>query len=199
MGIHNTHMYEKAIVAMAKQSVTLEVLSYHASASMEDAHRLRVRVFLYRYQISFRFCFSTFQTNQSKWNERGIQNKKWNPLTSITFFKFNLCFHFFSAFENSICCILSIAWLQFWWHLHGWWWHIEGNCILFFTLCAQSCQHCQMQWKSTVHCCSISIYLFVFLCCSQFMTGMSTNVFGIGLCWTFSYWLWSAVPMAVKR
>lgn len=45
MGIHNTHMYEKAIVAMAKQSVTLEVLSYHASASMEDAHRLRVSIF----------------------------------------------------------------------------------------------------------------------------------------------------------
>lgn len=42
MGIHNTHMYEKAIVAMAKQSVTLEVLSYHASASMDDAVRLRV-------------------------------------------------------------------------------------------------------------------------------------------------------------
>lgn len=42
MGIHNTHMYERAIVAMAKQSVTLEVLSYHASASMDDALRLRV-------------------------------------------------------------------------------------------------------------------------------------------------------------
>ncbi|XP_055601122.1 dual 3',5'-cyclic-AMP and -GMP phosphodiesterase 11 isoform X2 [Uranotaenia lowii] len=41
MGIHNTHMYEKAIVAMAKQSVTLEVLSYHASATMDDAVRLR--------------------------------------------------------------------------------------------------------------------------------------------------------------
>lgn len=46
MGIHNTHMYEKAIVAMAKQSVTLEVLSYHASASMDDAVRLRVCSFL---------------------------------------------------------------------------------------------------------------------------------------------------------
>lgn len=44
-GIHNTHMYEKAIVAMAKQSVTLEVLSYHASASMDDAVRLKVRIF----------------------------------------------------------------------------------------------------------------------------------------------------------
>ncbi|XP_050665693.1 dual 3',5'-cyclic-AMP and -GMP phosphodiesterase 11-like isoform X2 [Leptidea sinapis] len=41
MGIHNTHMYEKAITAMAKQSVTLDVLSYHASASLDDAHRLR--------------------------------------------------------------------------------------------------------------------------------------------------------------
>ena len=46
MGIHNTHMYEKAIVAMAKQSVTLEVLSYHASASMDDAMRLRVIVII---------------------------------------------------------------------------------------------------------------------------------------------------------
>jgi hypothetical protein len=30
------------VIAMAKQSVTLEVLSYHASASLEDAQRLRV-------------------------------------------------------------------------------------------------------------------------------------------------------------
>ncbi|GBP36575.1 Dual 3',5'-cyclic-AMP and -GMP phosphodiesterase 11 [Eumeta japonica] len=41
MGIHNTHMYEKAITAMAKQSVTLDVLSYHASASLDDAQKLR--------------------------------------------------------------------------------------------------------------------------------------------------------------
>ncbi|XP_045612684.1 dual 3',5'-cyclic-AMP and -GMP phosphodiesterase 11 isoform X1 [Procambarus clarkii] len=40
MGIHNTHMYEKAITAMAKQKVTLEVLSYHATAPREDALRL---------------------------------------------------------------------------------------------------------------------------------------------------------------
>ncbi|CAH0774211.1 unnamed protein product [Bemisia tabaci] len=40
MGIHNTHMYEKTVIAMAKQSVTLEVLSYHASATLEDAQRL---------------------------------------------------------------------------------------------------------------------------------------------------------------
>lgn len=42
MGIHNTHMYERAVVAIAKQNVTLEVLSYHATASLEDAQRLRV-------------------------------------------------------------------------------------------------------------------------------------------------------------
>lgn len=40
--IFNLFRYEKAVIAMAKQSVTLEVLSYHASASLEDAQRLRV-------------------------------------------------------------------------------------------------------------------------------------------------------------
>lgn len=54
MGIHNTHMYEKAIVAMAKQSVTLEVLSYHASATIDEAHRLRVSLS----NIFFRSFFS---------------------------------------------------------------------------------------------------------------------------------------------
>jgi hypothetical protein len=44
MGINNTHMYEKAIAAMAKQSVTLEVLSYHASATTDDAIRLKVDI-----------------------------------------------------------------------------------------------------------------------------------------------------------
>ncbi|XP_060523064.1 dual 3',5'-cyclic-AMP and -GMP phosphodiesterase 11 isoform X4 [Cylas formicarius] len=41
MGIHNTHMYEKAMVAIAKQDVTLEVLSYHATANLDDAQKLR--------------------------------------------------------------------------------------------------------------------------------------------------------------
>ncbi|XP_025423158.1 dual 3',5'-cyclic-AMP and -GMP phosphodiesterase 11-like isoform X3 [Sipha flava] len=41
MGIHNTHMFEKAMIANAKQNVTLDVLSYHASASLDDAQRLR--------------------------------------------------------------------------------------------------------------------------------------------------------------
>jgi len=41
MGLNNTNMYEKAVVAMAKQQVTLEVLSYHATAPVEDAVKLR--------------------------------------------------------------------------------------------------------------------------------------------------------------
>jgi len=41
MGLNNTNMYEKAVVAMAKQQVTLEVLSYHATAPVQDAVKLR--------------------------------------------------------------------------------------------------------------------------------------------------------------
>uniref|UniRef100_T1JHX2 3',5'-cyclic-GMP phosphodiesterase n=1 Tax=Strigamia maritima TaxID=126957 RepID=T1JHX2_STRMM len=44
MGIHNTQMYEKAIKAMAKQRVTLEVLSYHAAAPLETAQKLKKQV-----------------------------------------------------------------------------------------------------------------------------------------------------------
>ena len=42
MGIHNTQMYENTVRAMARQSVALEVLSYHASAPMEEVNRLKV-------------------------------------------------------------------------------------------------------------------------------------------------------------
>lgn len=47
MGIANTQMYEKAIKAMAKQRVTLEVLSYHASAQEEEAQKVAVRLHKY--------------------------------------------------------------------------------------------------------------------------------------------------------
>lgn len=40
--IHHTKMYERAIRAIAKQRVALEVLSYHAVAPIEEALRLRV-------------------------------------------------------------------------------------------------------------------------------------------------------------
>ena len=42
MGIHNTQMYEKAVRAMAKQRVALDVLSYHAAAPQEDVDRFKV-------------------------------------------------------------------------------------------------------------------------------------------------------------
>ncbi|CAL1528489.1 unnamed protein product, partial [Lymnaea stagnalis] len=40
LGIHNCQMYENACQLMAKQSVALEVLSYHATASKEEAERI---------------------------------------------------------------------------------------------------------------------------------------------------------------
>lgn len=40
MGINNVRMFEKAVMAMAKQQVTLEVLSYHATAPLEEAIQL---------------------------------------------------------------------------------------------------------------------------------------------------------------
>lgn len=40
LGIHNTQMYENAIKLMAKQRVALEVLSYHASSSIDEMNKL---------------------------------------------------------------------------------------------------------------------------------------------------------------
>ncbi|XP_058792886.1 cGMP-specific 3',5'-cyclic phosphodiesterase-like isoform X2 [Phymastichus coffea] len=40
LGIHNTQMYESACKLMAKQKVALECLSYHATASNDDAQKL---------------------------------------------------------------------------------------------------------------------------------------------------------------
>lgn len=42
LGIANTQMFERAVRAMAKQRVTLEVLSYHATAPLEEAQQLSV-------------------------------------------------------------------------------------------------------------------------------------------------------------
>uniref|UniRef100_A0A665U9A9 Phosphodiesterase n=1 Tax=Echeneis naucrates TaxID=173247 RepID=A0A665U9A9_ECHNA len=44
LGIQNTQMYETVERAMAKQEVTLEVLSYHASAAEEESRELQVTV-----------------------------------------------------------------------------------------------------------------------------------------------------------
>lgn len=40
LGIHNTLMYERVLKIIAKQRVTFEVLSYHATAPLEEAKRL---------------------------------------------------------------------------------------------------------------------------------------------------------------
>ncbi|XP_033121082.1 cGMP-specific 3',5'-cyclic phosphodiesterase-like, partial [Anneissia japonica] len=40
LGIHNTQMYEKATLLMAKQKVAIEVLSYHACAQPDEIKRL---------------------------------------------------------------------------------------------------------------------------------------------------------------
>ncbi|XP_071946809.1 cGMP-specific 3',5'-cyclic phosphodiesterase-like isoform X2 [Antedon mediterranea] len=44
LGIHNTQMYEKATLLMAKQKVAIEVLSYHASAQPDEINRLQSAV-----------------------------------------------------------------------------------------------------------------------------------------------------------
>ena len=44
LGIHNCQMYENACQLMAKQSVALEVLSFHATAHTEEAQALSVRL-----------------------------------------------------------------------------------------------------------------------------------------------------------
>jgi cGMP-specific 3',5'-cyclic phosphodiesterase len=42
LGIHNCQMYENACKLMAKQSVALEVLSYHATAQNDETEKLMV-------------------------------------------------------------------------------------------------------------------------------------------------------------
>lgn len=44
LGIHNVLMYERIAKSMAKQKVALEVLSYHAAASVEETEHLMVSV-----------------------------------------------------------------------------------------------------------------------------------------------------------
>lgn len=43
---------------------------------------------------------------------------------------------------------------------------------------------------------SCHFFGFIFL---RDLIGVPANVPGAGLCWTFSYWLWSSVPMVIKR
>jgi hypothetical protein len=44
MGIYNTHMYETAVRASAKQRVAIEVLSYHVSAPSDECAKVKVNI-----------------------------------------------------------------------------------------------------------------------------------------------------------
>ena len=52
MGISNTQMYESSIQTSAKHRIALDVLSYHACASPEDAQKLKVS-FLISFNIIY--------------------------------------------------------------------------------------------------------------------------------------------------
>lgn len=61
LGIHNTLIYEQALKLMAKQRVALEVLSYHASSSSEEASRLACSPPLDAHHVGlYRFDFCDF-------------------------------------------------------------------------------------------------------------------------------------------
>ncbi|GIY06970.1 cGMP-specific 3',5'-cyclic phosphodiesterase [Caerostris darwini] len=62
LGIYNTQMYENANKLMAKQKVALEVLSYHASSSLEETKRLMTTSIPSGGKFNlYSFSFSDFQ------------------------------------------------------------------------------------------------------------------------------------------
>ncbi|XP_053211051.1 cGMP-specific 3',5'-cyclic phosphodiesterase-like isoform X2 [Panonychus citri] len=66
LGIHKTQMYEKAIKLMAKQKVALEVLSYHASSSIEETNNLTsMKVESVQYYGLDSFSFSDFNLSET--------------------------------------------------------------------------------------------------------------------------------------
>jgi len=65
--------YEKAIIAMAKQRVTLEVLSYHATAPAEEANKLKVQVLSARFKLPNPCFFSSTQRRRRKIRKKKVQ------------------------------------------------------------------------------------------------------------------------------
>lgn len=57
-------MYEKALKLTAKQKVALEVLSYHASSSLDETKKLMVIRTYFKYSQEFRNIFE-FSINSS--------------------------------------------------------------------------------------------------------------------------------------
>lgn len=65
MGIQNVQMYEKVVKSMAKQKVTFEVLSYHATAPFEEAQALAKAVIPSTQALRlFDFAFSDFSLDE---------------------------------------------------------------------------------------------------------------------------------------
>uniref|UniRef100_T1KKV2 Phosphodiesterase n=1 Tax=Tetranychus urticae TaxID=32264 RepID=T1KKV2_TETUR len=65
LGIHKTQMYEKAVKLMAKQKVALEVLSYHASSTIEEAANLiDMKVESVEYYGLMSFDFNDFNLSE---------------------------------------------------------------------------------------------------------------------------------------
>uniref|UniRef100_A0A8C8J3X8 Phosphodiesterase n=1 Tax=Oncorhynchus tshawytscha TaxID=74940 RepID=A0A8C8J3X8_ONCTS len=76
LGIQNTQMYETVERAMAKQEVTLEVLSYHASAAEEETRALQVTVATVPSAQSLRlmeFSFSDFELSDAETTQATIR------------------------------------------------------------------------------------------------------------------------------
>lgn len=80
-----TIRYEKAIIAMAKQRVTLEVLSYHATAPAEEANKLKVQVLSVRDSKMPNPCFFS-STNTKQEEEEEKYAKKSSRFRAIAFF-----------------------------------------------------------------------------------------------------------------
>uniref|UniRef100_A0A673B7C9 Phosphodiesterase n=1 Tax=Sphaeramia orbicularis TaxID=375764 RepID=A0A673B7C9_9TELE len=76
LGIQNTQMYETVERAMAKQEVTLEVLSYHASAAEEESRELQVTINTVPSAQSLRlldFSFSDFDLSDTETTQATIR------------------------------------------------------------------------------------------------------------------------------
>uniref|UniRef100_A0A8K9UKM5 Phosphodiesterase n=1 Tax=Oncorhynchus mykiss TaxID=8022 RepID=A0A8K9UKM5_ONCMY len=76
LAIQNTQMYETVERAMAKQEVTLEVLSYHASAAEEETRALQVTMATVPSAQSLRlmeFSFSDFELSDAETTQATIR------------------------------------------------------------------------------------------------------------------------------
>ncbi|XP_040038250.2 cGMP-specific 3',5'-cyclic phosphodiesterase isoform X2 [Gasterosteus aculeatus] len=74
LGIQNTQMYETVERAMAKQEVTLEVLSYHASAAEEESRELQVSTVPSAQSLRLMdFSFSDFDLSDTETTQATIR------------------------------------------------------------------------------------------------------------------------------